>query len=148
MNRARDSIATLHHAYHRPNPNGSKKLLRLSAFHDFGPQHGKMTIAQAAEKFGISKTAMYYRLKTGKPMEKLTQAGHLNNGRKHHKDRKPAYSLVGGFGGFSGVGLGIQLFRWYGETVPTWQKIQRDTGCSRAQAYRIVRTYKDALGLP
>lgn len=51
--------------------------------------------------------------------------------------------------GGSWLALGVQLYRLFGEQAPTVVQIQRHySGISRATAYRWVRGYKDALGLP
>lgn len=137
---------TLHFAYPRPRDPGVKvKPTKVAKRHDFGP-HGQLTVAEASKLLGISEGTLWRRTAAGLPVEDLISTKHLNS--RPRRDRNEDYSMRGTFGGFRGIGVGIFLHRHYGAKPPTWQQVVSLLDCSRSTAYRIVRSYKDALGLP
>ena len=139
-----DTRPDLHFAYPWPNSNPVKPQTKYGKAYNFGP-HGWLTVKQAATVIGVGKTTLRRRLATGKPLEDLISPKHLN-ARPHRYAH--AYTTRGDSGGFRGIGLGIRLHVRFGENVPTTERVQHMLECSRATAYRIVRSYKDALGLP
>lgn len=113
--------------------------------YDFGPL-GHLTLKDASEATGLPIKTLSDRLRRN-----LEPAALLSP----YMQRRPSLAPPGKMfenpaGVYQGqsLALGIYLFRAYGMTPPTSQALITHLNCSRAQAYRLVRAYKDAIGLP
>lgn len=123
----------------------SSRSGRAGMKHDCGP-YGLLTVRAAAAVAGVHPSTIHARVRDGVEGADLVRhrmPGYCQGpGRKPDFD-KPVHSSHG-----QSFALGIMLFRHYGLRPPTAEQLQSYLDCSRAQSYRYVRAYKDALGLP